>query len=296
MKMKMPVLVAVVAIAAVMCIGVGYAFSLYYESSQNAPQASYVVITHTGDGYSFTNEDTEIPLASLIRQDGKHYGISGAVTIENSVMGSYTCANLGKIQFHAELTGNDDYPDLSVQVRSSSNFDGTSTWVYLLTDGAGKIYAYKDTSSADGAWKKGPDTLIITSTAAGGTRSYSDETVYVCYGFSDSDSIAVDGVRYVKTTERPKPLVDASLVFRASDSISYSISYLANDPDSTGLPYIDSAMAGSYSVKQFEATGLSAPDGKTFAGWSRTAGGNVISGDVALEGDIAFYAKYNSTA
>ena len=209
------------AVVAVCCVGVGYAYSLYYESAGNIDTPAYITITQTGSSYTFTTEDQEIPLQKLNTKDGTHYGVAG-VTIDSS-MGRFYCIDLGTIGFHANLVGGDDYPDLEITVRSSSNFNGTSNWMYFITDGSSKIYAYKDTSSEGtdgGKWKAGPDSLTMTSTDNGGTRSYNDVAVHVCYGIPAADAIIVDGIGYSNSTERPLPLTDASLVFRAADKVN----------------------------------------------------------------------------
>ena len=297
MDRKIIYLVSTVAVLAVLLVGVGYAYSIYYESTENTAVPSYVTITQTGESYSFTSEDATIPLDRLQRQDGTYYGIAGGTVLNNSVMGSFFCADLGSVGFHAELTGADDYPDLGIEVRSSKNFTATSNWIYFLTDGT-KVFAYLDDSS--NSWKKGPDTLVITSTGSGAERTYVDTAAHIYYGYSTGNSFSLDGVYYMKNKESPSPLTDASIVFRASDVINHSVSYVVNDGSSAVKYYIDNdtsaAAEDGYAPKELAATGLSLPEGRTFLGWSRTANGDVVEGTIEIDGDIVLFAKYGTAS
>lgn len=289
-------LTATVAVIAALTVGVGYAYALYFESTDNEAVPAYVTITQTGEGYSFTAEDATISLDKLVRNDGTYYGIGGGRMLNNGVMGSFYCADLGSIGFHADLVGGDDYPDLGIEVRSSTNFTGTANWIYFLTDGSTKIYAYKD-SGGSGPWKKGPDTLVLTSTGEGSSKAYADASAHVYYGYSTNNSFSVDGVSYLRASESPRPLQDATIVFRASDPVNHAVSYIANNSSSGVQFYIDTdgATDGGYLPKEFSATGFTAPEGRTFLGWSRTVDGDILSGSLTVEGDITLYAKYGQT-
>ena len=221
MDTRKTTLIAIIAVIALLAVGIGYAYTAYTENSGNSTKTSYVTITQLGTGYKFAN-DVEIKMDTYNEKDTStvYYKLNGSTTLTDSgTSNSYILKDLGTITLHAVITGTTAHPDLNISIAESTNFDASANWIYIIgsapTAGVIDVYAIKNTEKTTPGWTTG-DTLTMTYDTT--ESKYLDKELHVYYGYSSTNVITKAGQPFMKISEAPKDLKDASVILVANSA------------------------------------------------------------------------------
>ncbi len=269
MDTRKTTLIATIAVIALLAVGIGFAYTAYTENNGNSTVTSYVTLTQTGEtGYKFANNiDVQMDTYNDTNINTVYYRLNGSQNLTDSgTTTTYTLKTLGTIKLHAVITGGNSHPDLNVSVSGSSNFDATSNWFYIVgsepVNGVIDVYAIKNTSKATSSW-----TAVDSLTLDYDTDHYVDKVLNVYYGYLASNVVTKAGLDYMATSEMPKNLTGASLIFMATNDIQDTIVYHSVDNEFT--VYNTKTNPRTYSLTSNPTNlGFTIPGGKTFKGWS----------------------------
>ena len=299
MDTRRTTLIASIVLIALLAVGIGYAYTAYTENAGNNTDISYVTITQVGQtGYTFANNvDVEMDTYNETNTSTVYYRLNGSQNLTDGTK-TYTLKTLGSITLHAEMTGGDAHPNLNISVAESTGFNATSNWFYIIgsqpdNNGLITVYATKNTSSTTGSWTA---VTALTMTYVENT-GYTDKVLNVYYGYDASNVVTKAGLDYMAVSQMPNNLVDASLIFMASNDTMDQIVYNANNAVSPVQSYIVNNPQNdtrTYSLTTgFTGLGFTAPSGKQFKGWSLTEDGDtVLSVTFSNTNPINVYAIY----
>ncbi len=304
MDTRRTTLIASIVLIALLAVGIGYAYTAYTENAGNNTDVSYVTLTQISDD---PTEEATYKFAENVKVKMDTYNEENSSTVyyrlnesQNLTDGNktYTLQTLGSIILHAEITGGNTHPDLTISVAESTNFNATSNWFYIIgsqPDNTGLItvYATKNTSSATKSWTA---VTAMTMTYSENT-GYNDIPLNVYYGYDASNVVTKAGLDYMKISQMPSDLVDASLIFMASNDTMDQIVYNANNATSPVQSYIvNNPQNGTRTyglTTGFASLGFTAPTGMQFKGWSLTEDGDtVLSVTFSNTNPINVYAIY----
>ncbi len=298
MDTRRTTLIATIVLIALLAVGIGYAYTAYTENAGNNTDISYVTLTQTGTtGYTFA-EDVDVEMDTYSEEiesvEKIYYRLNESQNLKNG-SDTYTLKTLGSIKLHAAITGGDSHPDLKISVAGSTNFDASENWFYIIgsepdTDNKIKIYAIKDDDKTKSSWTAGPDAWTMAYSGS----AYVDETINVYYGYNADNTITKAGLDYMKISEMPKNLDDASLLFMASNDDQVTIVYHSGDYEYTVYNTKNDSKKYSLTSKP-ENLGFIIPAGKTFQGWGASSTATSYITEVTIEGQATsadVYAIY----
>jgi len=298
-------LIAAIALILALAVGIGFAYAAYTANNGNNTDIAYVTLTQVGDDTPYTFADgvtVKLDTYNKDSADNIYYRLSGFNIVKGSdpSYGTYKCGLLGTIELHADFTGTNVTPPqtLNISISGSSGFDANGTWKYFITDApdpstgmTSKIYAKKETSKDISEWTQtGLDTLIMTY----GLNGYDNVTIYVFYGYLESDEILVDGMKFLDSEAYPPTKLEgASLLIKAtSDSETCIVTYKANN-GTADKDFMVAAKSGAQYTLVTDPTkiGFTVPADKQFKGWSLSATGDIITTPtITMDGDKILYA------
>lgn len=284
MDTRRTTLIATIIVIALLAVGIGYAYTAYTENAGNSTNVSYVTLTQTGaTGYKFANNiDVQMDTYNETNTSTVYYRLNGSQNLTDGT-DTYTLKTLGTITLHAAITNNVStvHPDLKISIAESTNFNATSNWFYIIgsqpdNNGLITVYATKNTSSATGSWEA---VTALTMTYVENT-GYTDKVLNVYYGYNAENVVTKAGLDYMKISEMPQNLTNASLIFMASNDTMDQIVYNANNATSPVQSYVvnnPQNATRTYSLTTgFTDLGFMAPSGKQFKGWSLTEDGDTV--------------------
>jgi len=289
-------LIATVIVIALLAVGIGYAYTAYTSNSGNNADPAYVVITQ-GDNpsdYTFAEEktvkmDTYNRVETVENEPAivTYYKLTGSDTVNaGTELGTMTCIKLGDIKLKAVLEGDNDPATMKVIIAGSTNFDASSNWIYFIgketANNSVTTYAYKNTGKAVSTWCATAADLDLTTGA-----DYTTLGVY--YGYKTSNEVEIDGIKFMKVPEAPKELSTASITFKGSDTSLVRFTYCAENvksPIQSFTAAVTKEDSNKYALVDDPATlGIVKPTGYHFKGWSRTAGGDILTSPIELTQD-----------
>ena len=298
MNTRWVTLTATIIAIALVAIGIGYAYTAYSENNGNNTEISYVTITQTGTtGYTFA-EDVKVYLETYNKTDTEtvYFRLSDSQDLTDGSK-SYTLKSLGTITLHAEISGSDSHPDLNISIARSTNFDASTNWLYIIgsapVNGTIEVYAIKDTSKATSSWTSKNALIMHYEDQTG----YDNKVLYVYYGYLSNNATVIGGKSYMSIAEMPKDLIDASIVFMASNDTQDKIVYHSTNESSPIQEYTVSNTQNesrTYTLTDPTNLGFTSPPNKVFKGWCLTPSGNDYIRTVTLSSSnsVDVYAIY----
>ena len=300
MNTRQLTLVVTVAAIALVFVGIGYAYTAYTVNNGNQTEVAYVTVTQNdidqSAAYKFAN-GTTIQFDTYNEKDTNtvYYKVRGGVEIANGAH-PFICAKLGSIQLHAAMSSATAVPPakMAIGINDTTGFNAVGKWVYVITDSANNLVAYKNTSATEqdhGAWNIVKNLEFVYNNT---NNAYTDVTLNVYYGYSESETKDIgtekflDNMGEAQANRAPQKLSGASIVFVASDD--YTITYNANN--GTSNTYTQVAFKGVNGLITFATSGFTAPDTKAFKGWALASDATEVITSLNVTENKTLYAIY----